>query len=806
MLDRPFSFTTFSLLLASVLVAGATGQQQQEEPTAPGSRGVATLNSAGAEDSDAGPSRTYANRHALVIGIDEYEDPGYPDLGYAVADARAIAKIVVEQFQFPEGNVKLLLNQDATKVAVEDALEEWASDPDRVGEEDLFVIFFAGHGVTRDLGSRGSRGYLVPVDGAKDRKGRPSWGSLIGMPDFEEVSEAIPAKHALFILDCCFGGLAVKRSDPPVAAGLTSRARQVITAGGADQEVLDTGGGGHSVFTGALLSAMRGDADLDGDGAVTFGEIFNHVGREVQRKTEDTQTPLQSTFPDHGGGCVALFTPGLEPGRQSIHERLNGLELSLEEELEERKRFSDIVLIRKLTQEAEDELWPGLTLEDAPYRKWLVRAREVADRVTLHKEALSRVRQQVYLEQVLAGVVEEGEGTEPDWNQADEDAQYRFETFGELVREITEDLAPLIAQVESRRETASEMWQATIGDQQAAWDDAIASIANRDECPQYDGLVLTPQLGLIPIGRDPASGLWEFGLWRQTGEIPVRGDDGKLILEDGSGLVFVLIPGGTFQMGATSTRSRRAERQGIAYNFDPLAESDESPVHEVTLDAFFLSKYEMTQGQWESFTGTNPSRYYKHDYDSKWDRIPAAERQFGLHPVELVDWHDCDRVLRQLCLVLPTEAQWEYAARAGTSTVWWTGSDQESIQGAGNLADSYAKANGGASSWVYEDWLDDGFTVHAPVGRFGANEFGLHDVIGNVWELCRDGYSGYRLPWNPGDGERVLQSPARSRVTRGGGFNNPASFARSAVRHISTPETRNGTLGVRPSRVITRRL
>lgn len=113
---------------------------------------------------ESGPSRTYVKRHALVIGINEYEDPGYPDLGYAVADARAVAKIVVEQFQFPEVNVRLLLNQDATH-------------------------------------------------------------SLIGMPDFEEVSEAIPAKLALFILDCCFGGLAVKRSDPPVAAGLTSRAR-----------------------------------------------------------------------------------------------------------------------------------------------------------------------------------------------------------------------------------------------------------------------------------------------------------------------------------------------------------------------------------------------------------------------------------------------------------------------------------------------------------------------------------------------------------------------------------------------------
>ena len=802
MLHRLSIFTFAWFLSVTLMVAGSTAQEQREQEEGT-SRGVRALENAGAETGEAGPSRTYANRHALVIGINDYEDPGYPDLGYAVADAQAIAKIVVEQFKFEEQNVKLLLNGDATKDAIEEALEEWAADVDRVGEEDLLVVFFAGHGVTRDLGSRGSRGYLVPVDGEKDRKGRPAWSSVFGMNELEDISEAIPAKHALFILDCCFGGLAVKRSDPPVAAGLTSRARQVITAGGADQEVLDTGGGGHSVFTGALLSAMRGDADLDGDGAVTFGEIFNHVGREVQRKTEDVQTPLQSTFPDHGGGCVALFTPGLEPGRQSIHERLDSLQLTLAEKLNEIERLSDIVQIRTLKREAADTLWPGLTLEDSRYRDWLVRAREVSDRLPLHKDALTRVRQQVYLEQVLAGVVEEGEGTEPDWESAEADSRFRFETFGELVREITEDLTPLIAQVESRRATASEMYEATIGDQKAAWDEAIASIANREECPQYDGLVLTPQLGLIPIGRDPESGLWEFGLWKQTGEIPRRGTDGKLVLEERSSLVFVLIPGGTFHMGATSTRSSRAEREGIAYNFDPQAEGDESPVHEVTLDAFFLSKYEMTQGQWALFTRTNPSRYGPHSYASDWDRAPAAEKQLWLHPLEQVDWHTCDRVLAQLSLALPTEAQWEYAARAGTSMPWWTGSEKETLQDAANLADRYAKANGGQSSWACADWLDDGFTAHAPVGRFRANAFGLHDMAGNVWEWCRDEYGDYNLPRNPGDGERLLQSPGHVRIYRGGSFLNTASSARSACRYDGPPEIRNGNLGLRPVRVIT---
>jgi len=140
-------------------------------------------------------STTYGRRHALVVGIDAYEDPAYPDLGYAVADAQAVAKILIEKYGFAPDDVRLILNEDATRDALDEALEEWACDPERVSDEDLLVVFFAGHGVTRELGGRGSRGYLVPVDGRADAQATPAWSSLLGMNDLEDVSEAIPAKH-----------------------------------------------------------------------------------------------------------------------------------------------------------------------------------------------------------------------------------------------------------------------------------------------------------------------------------------------------------------------------------------------------------------------------------------------------------------------------------------------------------------------------------------------------------------------------------------------------------------------------------
>ena len=127
----------------------------------------------------------------------------------------------------------------------------------------------------------------------------------------------------------------------------------------------------------------------------------------------------------------------------------------------------------------------------------------------------------------------------------------------------------------------------------------------------------------------------------------------------------------------------------------------ESPVRPVKLDPFFLSKYEMTQAQWLRFTGKNPSFY-------KPGKMYAHAEITSCHPVEQVSWEDCVQVLFRLNLRLPSEAEWEYATRAGTTTVWWTGDDKESIKGAANLCDLSYITHDGQKGRAYEDWLNDG--------------------------------------------------------------------------------------------------
>jgi len=275
-----------------------------------------------------------------------------------------------------------------------------------------------------------------------------------------------------------------------------------------------------------------------------------------------------------------------------------------------------------------------------------------------------------------------------------------------------------------------------------------------------------------------------------TGTIPQRDDAGRLILGEETGLVFVLLPGGTFLMGAQS-------RDPEGPNYDPLAEADESPVHEVTISAFFLSKYEMTQGQWARFALERPSRNGPLDPD-------RVEHAF-LHPVERVRWARCGDVCARLGLRLPSEAEWEYAARGGTSTPWWTGDSPQTLDGVANLADQSLRKVDTARK--INDWLTDGAAGHAPVGQYRANPFGLHDVCGNVAEWCLDQYRAY-LPEPQAD--PVMDEPFWNIgfIRRGGSYYDVAHYARSATRFVRRPgggawsNSGGSGGGLRPARVL----
>ena len=445
-------------------------------------------------------------------------------------------------------------------------------------------------------------------------------------------------------------------------------------------------------------------------------------------------------------------------------------------------RLSDIKRLQELDRRA-GTLWPAAPETITSYETWLVEARALAGRLGEHVQALDAIR--------ARGAPTAGEN----WTFDSAEERWQHDNQEELVSGLRSFIEPghgLVADVEKRLAFARSVSEESVKGEKAAalWAEAIASIADAQASPEYGGLILAPQLGLVPIGRDPHSKLWEFA-HLQTGAPAARGESGDLAIEEGTGLVFVLIPGGTFEMGA-----QREDPSGKG--FDPHAGlvGSESPPEEVKLAPFFISKYEMTQGQWLRFVGRNPSTYAPGTTVFEGRSIDLT------HPVEQVTWHDCASATEHLGLTLPTESQWEYAARGGTDTPWWTGGEKASLDGAANLADQ-AAARAGAAWPGIADWpeLDDGWAVHAPVNALKPNPFGLHGVHGNVWEWCRDWYSLYGSPVHEGDGERDAE-PHRFKVNRGGGFRHEAAYARSSCRNNTPPEFRIDHLGVRPARSI----
>ena len=228
-------------------------------------------------------------------------------------------------------------------------------------------------------------------------------------------------------------------------------------------------------------------------------------------------------------------------------------------------------------------------------------------------------------------------------------------------------------------------------------------------------------------------------------------DQNLSITVNGITFTMVKVQGGTFTMGATS------EQGSDAYD-------DENPAHRVTLSDYYIGQTEVTQALWQAVMGSNPSNW-----------------EGSNQPVEQVSYDDCLRFISHLNQLtgrhfrLPTEAEWEYAARGGNKSRGYKYAGSNNL---GNVA-----------------WYDGNSSGHPyPVAQKHANELGLYDMTGNVWEWCHDWYGSYSStsqtnPQGP--------SEASDRVLRGGSWRSNAWGSRVSLRGDDTPDRSDGTIGLR---------
>ncbi len=299
------------------------------------------------------------------------------------------------------------------------------------------------------------------------------------------------------------------------------------------------------------------------------------------------------------------------------------------------------------------------------------------------------------------------------------------------------------------------------------------------------------------------------------------------IFENVLGMQFVLVPAGEFTMGSDEPPESLA-KAFPGYERARLVDlADEAPAHRVRITRpFYLGRHEVTVGQFGRFLalsgyvpesvadgtgGYGYSRTYDPSASARGDAFEGRDPGYSWsnpgfaqgqdHPVVNVTWNDAAALARWLSEVeghsyrLPTEAEWEYACRAGSRTRYHGGDDPASLSRIANVFDADS-----AKNWPrWQNFAlvtNDGFAFTAPVGSFAPNAFGLHDMHGNVWEWVTDWYADDWYARSPVDDPR---GPATggTKVRRGGSWHTWPLYARASYRNWNTPQTRYTLVGIR---------
>jgi serine/threonine protein kinase/formylglycine-generating enzyme required for sulfatase activity len=470
-------------------------------------------------------------------------------------------------------------------------------------------------------------------------------------------------------------------------------------------------------------------------------------------------------------GLLAVLTAGLVISAVLLDQKDGALsEANAEREakvlaLNDFERLAVVSRLKALEDERED-VWP-LTEGNHPRRKeWLALAEKLAAELPQLEAVLERMRTSGETTDASdlaaqerkassAGHVDltfgalappsEAEESQPTsrpqprrWRFADAGLQFKHDVLSAFVEDLRRFVTSnryhrkLVGM--RRQDRESDRFLALMnGEHRPLWNEAVASIRDTAACPLYNGLRIRPQFGLVPIGRNPQSGLWEFmdlGTCADTTTpMPARRSDGGLHYDAEHGVVFVLLPGGEVRLGHWPPTNPEAatSKGGDTPSPDPdrrYFDARAARIRSATFDPFMIAKFEITVPQWRRIAGHSNmvGDVISYDFaDGKWTVIDSGHTNT---PVSSANWYASVDWVRSAAASLPTPDQWEYACRAGTTTLCYTGSDIRACMEVGwGLID-------------YDiDMAPNAYSVMPP-GLLRPNSFGLFDLYGNASEWC----------------------------------------------------------------------
>ena len=711
-------------------------------------------------------------RYALLIGISNY-NKGLDLLPSAVKDVDALRQVLLNPDigGFADGDVVVL--KDAEKGAIETAIYHLFANrkPD-----DLLLLYFSGHGVTDDRRDF----YFTGISTSKDALPPTAVSSVYVQGEMDKSR----SQRQVVILDCCHSGAfpkGMKAKDiGTVDIKLGGEGRAILTAADSSQYAFEQEGFDLSLYTHFLVEGLKtGAADRDEDGDVSVDELHVYVEGKV-KSVNNSMSP--KFFGQKEGHRIVLARAAQDDPKlkfrkevEKVVKRSNGKissiarnlligksqgldSLEVEAIIDEVKRPYDEYdrKLKKYEQDLRDVIAEEFPFSEVVQQEILeyenhlglreddikvVKARVIAPRQAEHDRQFEEQQKKVAETERLKRQQEEAE-------------QLRLRQAAEAERLKQEkDRLSLLEQLKRQAEEEERL--------KRQQEEVERSRRQQQSKPAQSEF----EFEIIKVARlvKESSGFLGFGSKTKV-ELERKKGKAQYIRENlgnGATLDLVRIPAGKFMMGSNEY-------------------GDEQPIHEANLREFWMGKYTVTNAQWQAVMGTKPSE----SYDVKFQ----GENQ----PVVGVSWDDAKKFCKKASektgksIRLPSETEWEYACRAGTTTPFHFGE---------TITSELVNYNG---NYPYGD-APKGEYREKPVNvnSFSPNAWGLYQMHGNVWEWCEDvwheNYNGA-----PTDGSAWLKDGEQNKHTvRGGSWDNDADGCRSANRVRYDSDGRNDVLGFR---------